>query len=247
MIDYYKINLSYGTDKAFRSNPGYHIYACLMGMLPDDLCEAMHENVKTPVSQNIEYNNTDGTAVWCISSFDEELSEILNGLLDRCKEFPIERDGIVLRSESIKKTHIRGFNDIRKISSDISVNRDITLQFRTTTALKKNGEFLVFPDLDLMIENLWKQWNIVFPNNSFEDEDALSLIKHQTSISSYNLSSSFYKMKGCGIRGFYGKLTVTNRLSAPLRELLAALFTFAEFNGTGVKNALGMGKTKILR
>ena len=40
--------------------------------------------------------------------------------------------------------------------------------------------------------------------------------------------------------------TKTNRLSAPLREILAALVAFAEFNGVGVKNALGMGKTAVV-
>lgn len=246
MIDYYKIDLSYDSERGFRSNPGYRLYGCLMELLPDELCEAMHENAKTPISQNIEYNNPDGTAVWCISSFDEELSGALDELFRERREFSIERDGIILSAESCEKTHLDGFNDIRKFSEKIGDSQNMTLQFLTTTALKKNGEFLLFPDLDFIIDNLWNQWNIVFPNNPFDDEDLLRFIKQHSQISTYNLSSSYYKMKGCGIRGFYGKLTVSNRLSAPLRAVLSALFAFAEFNGVGVKNALGMGKTAIV-
>ena len=246
MIDHYKIDLSFDNSQIFRSNPGYALYGCLMDMLPYELCEQMHENAKTPISQNIEYNNISGTAVWNISSFDKELSAVLDKLFKEKLEFTIERDGIVLSLESLERTHISGFADMRKYSDKISGNQNMTLQFLTTTALKKNGEFLIFPDLELIIDNLWNQWNIVFPNNPLDDEEVLRLIKHLSQINTYNLSSSRYKMKGCSIRGFYGKLTVTNRLSAPLREILAVLFAFAEFNGVGVKNALGMGKASIV-
>ena len=245
MIDHYKLNLNYSNENGFKGNPGYRIYGCLMERLPYDLGERMHENAKTPISQNIEYNNKKGEAHWCVSSFDEELSAELDDLFKEGGEFSIEQDGIVLRTESVERTHINGFSDIRKLSESISDSYSMTLHFRTTTALKKNGMFVPYPELELLIDNLWNQWNVVFPDNSFDDDEVLKLIKLQTSVGGYNLSSSKYRMKGATISGFYGRLTINNRLSAPLRELLAALFTFAEFNGIGVKNALGMGKTVI--
>lgn len=66
-----------------------------------------------------------------------------------------------------------------------------------------------------------------------------------TYIKSYHLSGSIYPMKGNSIRGFYGSITIGNRLSEPIRELLYALFVMSEYSGTGVKTALGMGKTSV--
>ena len=246
MIDNYNIKLLYNSEEGFHNNPGYRLYSCLMEFFPEKLCDSIHDNSKTPFSQNILYDNSKGTAIWQICSYDSEITNSLDKVLKENTEVYLKNDDITLKADIVDKSCINGFGDIRKLSSQIAESRSISLCFRTTTSLKKNGEYMLFPDLDLIIDNLWKQWNNVFPNTSFEDDDLLDLLKRKTFISSYDLKSSCFKMKGSNVKGFYGKITVTNKLSPPLKEILASLLIFSQYNGIGIKNALGMGKTTVV-
>ncbi len=168
-------------------------------------------------------------------------------MLSDTKEFHAQKAGIDLYIDSVKHEELKDFSDIRKQSIQLMKSGNTEIYFRTTTALKKDGEFLLFPDMELILKNWWNTWNSIFPNNPFDDEDALRLILKNTYIQSYRLSSSIHRMKGNNIKGFYGNMTIGNRLSEPMRELLNALLVMSEYSGTGVKTALGMGKTTIIK
>lgn len=232
-------------DKRISIN-GYQIYACLLEMLSPETAERLHENIRSPISQNIVKDKNSGKYIWEINSFDNELSEELSDILKVSRTFHAEKADTEFRIESVKRDYIGGFRDIRQRTSALMEQSRIKLDICTTAALKKSGEFLLFPDIELIIKNLWKRWNDVFPDNPFDDDDALALLLHGVYISAYDLSSSIYRMKGNDIRGFYGSITIGSRLSPPMKELLCALLYFSQYSGIGVKTALGMGKTKIL-
>ena len=223
---------------------GYQMYGCLMSMLKEETAEWLHENSRSPISQHIIYDKN--SFQWEINLFDEILSYEIGEVLSDTKEFHAQKAGIDLYIDSVKHEELKDFSDIRKQSIQLMKSGNTEIYFRTTTALKKDGEFLLFPDMELILKNWWNTWNSIFPNNPFDDEDALRLILKNTYIQSYRLSSSIHRMKGNNIKGFYGNMTIGNRLSEPMRELLNALLVMSEYSGTGVKTALGMGKTTIM-
>ncbi len=243
MIDNFRVKLHCETGTDFKGCSGYHVYACLMEMLSEETAEYLHLNEKTPLSQNIEFSKSDSTAVWNINSFDERISAELENALEKQSEFLVEKIGTVLHKDSLERKRISGFAELRKETDGLLESGTANLGFATTTALKKNGKFLLFPDMELILKNLWNSWNNIFPEQYLEDEDALKLLLMGTYITSYELSSSHYKMKGNAIRGFYGRITVGSRLSVPMKELFCALLALSQYSGTGVKTALGMGKT----
>ena len=244
MIRNFDIRLT-NTQSGSSKLTGYHLYACLLSMLSSETADALHENQRSPLSQSVIYSD-DGSLLWRISSFDDELSEEIAAALSRAQSITAEKAGAELKISSIAEQRIGGFQDILGLASGFTGSDRIRLSFTTTTALKKSGEFLVFPDAELIIKNLWSSWNAVFPETPFDDDDALALIVGSTNITAYHLSSSIYRMKGSGIRGFFGSLTLGTRLSEPMRILLYCLLVFSQFSGTGVKTALGMGRTSVL-
>lgn len=72
-------------------------------------------------------------------------------------------------------------------SAALMERKNVRLNFLTATALKQNGEFLLFPDMELILKNLWNSWNAIFPETPFNDENALRLLVRGTYITSYHL------------------------------------------------------------
>ena len=245
MIDHFSVMLHSSSAPNEHKLNGYQIYACLLSMLKEKTAEWLHENSRSPISQNIITVTKDNSILWDINVFDEILADEISEALAKTKEFHTQKADILLSIDSVDHQRIKNFSDIRRRSSGLTDQKNIRMNFQTATALKKNGEFLLFPDMELILKNLWSSWNNIFSETPFDDEDALSLLVRGTYITSYHLSSSVYRMKGNNIRGFYGNIIIGNRLSEPMKELLNALLVLSEYSGTGVKTALGMGKTTI--
>lgn len=244
MIDHFSVILT-SSDPFNKSLNGYQIYGCLAAMMKEETAQWLHDNIRSPISQNIIFDQQEQKFIWEINSFDDILSEEINDILETNREFYAQKAGMLLTTDEIAYERIENFSDIRLRSSKLMDKKYISLNFCTTTALKKNGAFLVFPDMELILKNWWNNWNIIFPDTPFDDEDAFQLLVKGTYIASYHISSSVYRMKGNDIRGFFGSMTIGNRLSQPMKELLNALLVLCEYSGTGVKTTLGMGKTII--
>ena len=243
MIDHFSVILTSSDISNMKTLNGYQMYGCLAALFKEETADRLHNNTRSPISQNIIFN--DNKIIWEINSFDELLSEETADILHQNKVFHAQKADMLLSVESVEHERIENFSDIRKKTSALIGHKYIDMNFRTTTALKKNGEFLVFPDMEMILKNLWNNWNMIFPDTPFDDEDAFRLLVRGVYISSYRLNSSIYRMKGNDIRGFYGILTVAHRLSQPMQEIFTALLVLSQYSGTGVKTTLGMGKTNI--
>lgn len=245
MIDHFSVMLQPSAAWHEQKLNGYQLYGCLLKMLRSETAEWLHENSRTPISQNIIPCSAEKGFLWDINVFDEGLSAEIAEVLANVKEFHAQKADVLLKICRVDHQTIRDFSQIRSRSAALMEQNIIRLNFLTAAALKKNGEFLLFPDMELMLKNLWNSWNTIFPATPFEDEDALRLLVRGTYIMSYHLSSSVYRMKGNNIKGFYGHIVIGNRLSAPMKELLYALLVLSEYSGIGVKTTLGMGKTVL--
>ena len=245
MINHFSVKLGSSVQSDEQKLTGYQIYACLLSMLKEETAEFLHENSRSPISQNILARSGKGEFLWEINVFYDTLADEIAGVLAGTKEFYAKKADIRLMIDSVQHTTVKNFADIRSRGAAMADRRNIKFDFQTTTALKKSSEFLLFPDMELMLKNWWNSWNIIFPDTPFDDEDALNLLLRGVYITSYHLSSSVYRMKGNNIKGFFGSITIGNRLSEPMKELLNALLVLSEYSGTGVKTALGMGKTTI--
>ena len=103
MIDNYNIKLLYNSEEGFHNNPGYRLYSCLMEFFPEKLCDSIHDNSKTPFSQNILYDNSKGKAIWQICSYDSEITNSLDKVLKENTEVYLKNDDITLKADIVDK------------------------------------------------------------------------------------------------------------------------------------------------
>lgn len=118
--------------------------------------------------------------------------------------------------------------------------KNIKISFLTPTTFKQDGEYVLYPTKDLIMQSLTKKWNNWAKDFVIEDIEW-----NNCKISKYNLRSAPYILKGVKIQGFIGYVNIFFWGSESLIRLANMLCYFGNFSGIGIKTTLGMGGVKI--
>lgn len=65
-----------------------------------------------------------------------------------------------------------------------------------------------------------------------------------TEIIGYNLRSTVYHLESIKIPSYIGNICIKIHGTQQMAQIVKLLLTFAEYSGTGIKTALGMGAVK---
>lgn len=119
--------------------------------------------------------------------------------------------------------------------------RGVKLNLRTPTSFKQNGEYVVFPATDLIMNSLVQKWNAFTDGMTLEEDDLKGKLGRMCKISQYRLHSARFGVEQTSITGFAGSMVLRFHANDMQRRLLGLLFSFAPYASLGIKNALGMG------
>jgi CRISPR-associated endoribonuclease Cas6 len=118
--------------------------------------------------------------------------------------------------------------------------RNIRLSFLTPTTFKQDGQYVLYPTKDLIMQSLTNKWNQQAKEFILED-----MIWDNCKISRYNLRSILYRLKGIRIQGFVGYVDLSFWGSESIMRIGNMICNYANYSGTGIKTTLGMGGTKV--
>ena len=234
------------SDYSLVSDSGSIMHGILMDLLPQPWPARLHETGLKPFSQWVE-SQSGGKVVWHIGVLDEELASVL-------------RNSLVLNT-SIYCKHTR--NEIRFLSTearDLSLqeylndfvlaeepDQDIRLFFKTATAHKSQGEYVILPSVELIARSLQKRFGQIDPECILADDEVVGHIIDNTKLIRYKLESTPYNLEGTRVFGYTGSLNLRFQGETTLKRLSTALFCMAGWSGVGIKTALGMGGCKVIR
>lgn len=244
MIHSFNVKLINQGNKKIPYNFGYQMYGVLMEMLDNNICEMLHENSITALSQSFVFNNKNETAEWTLNCFNEEIANAISNVFVPDREFHVSKENITFKSQDISDKCINGLRDLMTESSQLfGDERNIKLNFQTATAFKQNGKFIAYPSVELIIKNLVNKFNFLNSDSIIDDEYVLEQLFSRITLAEFNLRSSYYHLKGMKLLGFIGDITLSSRLAEPIMELFRLLLYFSNYSGVGIKTTLGMGRT----
>ncbi|WP_343246736.1 CRISPR system precrRNA processing endoribonuclease RAMP protein Cas6 [Diplocloster hominis] len=220
-------------------NPGYAFYGMLSNKLDSELSDLLHQQERVVMSQYVKYDNRTQRAVWTLSCFDDRLEQQIEDILkDRKVDIRGKEYHMVQKTEIL----IPGEREIfYEAGMRYGEARQYRIYFHSPATFKQNGEYVLFPTAELVMQSLIMRWNKIFPKVPVNDEDAVRQILIGTKITAYKLESSYYPMKNMFTKGFRGYIMIKFYLPEPLRILAQALLYFGNWCGVGAKTALGMG------
>ena len=241
MLTQYSLRLTPAEGPALRGSAewGYRLYGALLEGVPPSFGAVLHREGVTPVSQYLLAGEE--ALEWRVTLLGRESQAVLGPLLEGRQVYRLIRDRVELQAEVRRRTCVDSVEELFALSAG---GRGLhRLDFRTPTAFKSRGRYLILPNSRLSLQSLVRQWNGCFPDCPIEDQDGqgVEAMSEGLLCRGYRLRDQSYPLKGSRVPGFVGELTLENRLAGFHRTLADALLYFSGFSGVGIKTALGMG------
>lgn len=216
-------------------------HGVIMEHLEPEVADYLHISDLMPYSQNIEI--LEDKLIWRVFGINSFAYE--NIILNLAKKESFYIKALDTEIKCFDK-RIESISDEKLFSDCFSNNssRDIILEFKTTTAFKSNGKYLNFPDLRFILQSIMRKHD-KFMSQEIYDIEAMDYFISNTSMISFNIRSSKFKVEKVYIPGFIGYIKYRIEGPQQIVNLANYMFRFAEYSGIGIKTSLGMGRIKI--
>ena len=122
--------------------------------------------------------------------------------------------------------------------------RIFKVNFLSPTSFKIDEKYTLFPNIEAIYKNLIRKFDSFSTEFSIYDEDMLESLIDNTEIIGYNLRSTVYHLESIKIPSYIGNICIKIHGTQQMTQIVKLLLTFAEYSGTGIKTALGMGAVK---
>lgn len=227
------------------SSLGSVIHGALMEHLPNDFVQAVHKQGLRPYSESIYWDKAQQKAIWRMNVLNNATATVILPILNNLDELNLRQRGYSLAMRSLEY-QAQSYNELvdAMFLSD-KAPKGVYMHFLTATSFKRNGQYLNFPDVFLIINSLLNRWN--------EFADAVPLYENQLAanlsamckVDRYKLHSQNFSLERQVIQGFAGSIRIRFFAGDMQRRLLGLLCSYAVYAGVGIKTALGMGGTEV--
>ena len=221
------------------------LQSVMMQRLDKEYADKLHESGLHSYTQALL--KQDNRYVWEINTFNKEAYiNILQSLNDEnFDSFYIEHDKRTVKIVSKKMECMSKDNFMERYYFGEN-DRYFTIQFRTPTAFKQQGQYVFYPDLMLIFNSLMSKYDAAFEDETIKSEELLEEVIQYSSVVRYQLRSTYYNIGAVRIPSFVGKITI--KVSGPqaMVNLANLLFRFGEYSGIGIKTGMGMGNIQLM-
>lgn len=243
MLTQFRLQLTPAKRAQPRPEWAYRLYAALLERAPQTFSDSVHDGSITPVSQFLRIDGYQLT--WVVSLLGEDAETALSPVLEGTDHYTIKNGVFTVAGRQVRR--IAEPDELFQRAALTSMPR--RLCFRTPTAFKSQGNYVILPTMRLLVRNLAGKWNGCFAASCpIDDTDGQGLDTLAAGLHcvDFRLHGSSYPLKAGVVPGFVGTMSVENRLTGFHHQLMDVLLLFAGFSGIGIKTTLGMGGVELL-
>lgn len=221
-----------------------NLHGIIMENIQTSYAEKLHENSLNPYSQYLVKEKE--KLIWHIKTLTEEAYENIILPMAKLKELNIKKKQLLV---PVKSTHIDLYDEGKLIKEfyDEKCERYLNLNFLTPTAFKRDGKYVIYPDLQLIYGSLMRKYSELSAEMDMIDADTLNELTEKSEIISYRLQTIPFPLEKVRITGFVGNICIHIRGTETLAKYARMLLCFGEFSGIGIKTGIGMGAIKYGR
>ena len=240
-----EVKLSIPGAEQIHTSMGSIFHGLLMDIVGRDVAAWLHdESNHRPFSQCVYYNKELGAPVWRICTLSEDAHKsIMLPLLDLMgetlfleqKNWDIALDGIIRYAEA-------GYQEL---ADEVFLAEELpgggVINLLTPVSFKRDGYYVLLPELYLVFQNLISRWNNLFPENIINAQGLEHELASCCHITKYSLHTQTFSVSNGNVYGFCGNIKVKFSGNDMTRRLMNLILMYANFAGIGIKTALGMG------
>lgn len=251
MADLHQIELALElpNDMKIHASMGSVFHGLLMDILGSEVAEWLHvQEHCRPFSQCVYYHRELNKPVWRISTLNQEAEEIILNTIYQLigKEVYLkQKDTALWLSYKVQEKQCSYQDLMDKVFLDQAVVCGGSLEFITTASFKRDGYYVILPEMYLVFQSLIQRWN-KFCSASIVSEDLEHQLGENCHITRYQLRSQKFSINGSNIHGFCGTMSVRFSGNDMTRRLMKLLLGYSCYAGVGMKTALGMGAVNYM-
>lgn len=221
-----------------------NLQGVLMEHIPTEYALKLHGNQLNPYSQCILKEG--GKSVWYIKTLNTEAYEMLVLPMTKLDTITLRKKNktVKLLSKTIK---IKENKELLKEFYENKCSRYLELSFKTPTSFKRDGKYVIYPDLSLVYGSLMRKFSAASEEFNMYDEDTLEELVAQSEIVRYRLQTIPFPLEKINITGFVGNICIHIKGPETMSRYVRMLAKFGEFSGIGIKTGMGMGAVKYVR
>lgn len=221
----------------------------LMERIDPSYAEYLHQKNIRPYSQYIFFDAKSQYLVWRISSLNQDsfeqillpLEQLSDNVYMRHKQINLK---IINKQYTYNKTYEslvqQYFNDERYLVDNMHIEYD----FITSTAFKRQGKYIIFPEIPLLLNNLLLRWNTYSSLDFLAHKEIYKQMPKYLFTTDYKLKMRPFSLEGIRIPAFVGSYSIGVQQNLTAQKLISLLSEFAMISGIGIKTAIGMGAVK---
>lgn len=177
-----------------------------------------------------------------IAGLNTEVCNLLNEMVNLLPSADLRLGSAVLKIKEVLPLFRGQGLSYQEILGKTKTGTRFRMEFRSPTGFRKNGNQIVFPQPELIMQNLWRRWNIFSKNTLPEIKDDFSFIQ----VSRYKLQTQLLDFGDYKIIGFMGECAfqMDKKLPEAINALIHSLGFFAGIAGVGYKTSMGLGDTR---
>ena len=159
-------------DKNIRYDKTSNLQGVLMENIDTVYANKLHESTMHPYSQHVE--NINDKSYWIVNAVNKEAEQqIIDKLMNAdFREFCFKKDG---KRVKIVNKEVQTLEERELLNQFYSneVQRYINLEFVSPTSFKRNGRYMIMPDVRLIFQNIMNKYSTSSDSVSMLDTDAL--------------------------------------------------------------------------
>lgn len=229
-----------GNDMNIHKSSRFHGW--LMEQIDADYALRLHTESFRPFSQYL-YKNGEKWE-WHINTLTFEADEKIGNLVLQKKEIDLDSSNAPIRILE-KNWKEESIDDLLKKTYFTDSPNICTVELLTPTSFKRQGKYLLFPEVKLIFQSLLQKFAACDYKVSFGDGDILTEIQNKVEIIDYRLRTKKFYLEGTGIKGFQGNIRFKIYGPQAFINMVNFLLHFGGYAGIGIKTALGMGAAQI--
>ena len=224
---------------------GSIMQGALMEILDSESTKMLHVDGLRPYSQFLYFDKNKNQPVWRVNSLNDWANEKILIPLTRQRRIFLRHKNYRVDFLAHQIISNESYADIaaRFMNESAEVCKGVDVEFVTTTSFRRDGQYVIFPEIYLLIQSLLNRWNTFADGFKIED-DVSKMLATFCRVAEYDLRTQIFLLEHQKITGFCGKMTVKLSGNRIVNNLLALLFEYANYAGIGIKTALGMGAIK---
>lgn len=244
MMTLAEIELILPEGRILNQSMGSVLQGALMERLSKEWGEKLHEQQVHPYSQYVMIQGQ--KPVWRIATLTEEAFEHIYLPLSTCEALDVYNVGCriglknahILREETYESLEEKHWMQDKKV-------HHIDLRFITSTSFKTQGTYATYPMPHLIFKGLMKKWNHFSKGSELTESHLADQLATQMEITNYHLHMHPYSVEGRRIKAFRGEWRIGYFKNQIASQMAAMLLDYANFCGSGIKVAMGMGGTEV--